>query len=72
MAKRSDHNDLRNSNMESNEINMPKKLLMGVGIAAILQLATTDSTESKIWYAVIIGSMCVIYKLVQIFKRREK
>ncbi len=51
-----------------NELNIPKKLLMGVGIAAILRLAATDTSESKIWYAVIIGSMCVIYKLVQVFK----
>ncbi len=48
---------------------IPKKLLMAVGIAAILQLATMDASEdSKLWYAVIIGAMCVIYKLAQIFK----
>ncbi len=47
---------------------VPKKLLMAVGIIEIAQLAAAD-TENKLWYAVIIGCMCIVYKLVQIFKK---
>ena len=52
---------------------IPKKLLMAVGIAEIAQLAAADtSSKSKLWYAAIIGGMCVFYKLAQLFGKKNE